>query len=91
MAIILMTIGGGILLMVNGGYSISGYWWLLVVIILLAIGRGILLLSIGRYFIGEYWWLLVAIVLMVVGSYFIVDYYKIIFHRLLLAILGFLP
>jgi len=31
-----------------GGYSIHGYWWLLMVIILMAI---------GGYSIVSYWWL----------------------------------
>ncbi len=35
-----------IILMVIGGYSIGGYWWLLIVIILVAI---------GGYYINGYW------------------------------------
>jgi hypothetical protein len=38
-----------ILLMVIGGYSIGGYWCLLLVIILMVI---------SDYYIGGYWWLL---------------------------------
>jgi hypothetical protein len=34
--------------MVNGGYSINSYWWLLVAILLMAI---------GGYSINGYWWL----------------------------------
>jgi hypothetical protein len=34
--------------MVIGGYSINGYWWLLVAIILMGI---------GGYSINGYWWL----------------------------------
>jgi hypothetical protein len=37
-----------ILLMAIGGYSINGYWWLLMVILLMAI---------GGYSINGYWWL----------------------------------
>jgi hypothetical protein len=37
------------------GYSINGYWWLLVAILLMII--------------GGYWWLLVAILLMIIGGY----------------------
>jgi hypothetical protein len=37
-----------ILLMTIGGYSIGGYWWLLV---------DILLMAIGGYFINGYWWI----------------------------------
>jgi hypothetical protein len=35
-----------ILLMAIGGYFVSGYWWLLMVIVLVAI---------GGYFINGYW------------------------------------
>jgi hypothetical protein len=35
-------------LMVINGYSISGYWWLLI---------GFILVAIGDYSIGGYWWL----------------------------------
>jgi hypothetical protein len=39
----------------GGGYSISAYWWLnlLVVILLVPIGG----YFIGGYFISAYWWL----------------------------------
>ncbi len=55
-----------------GGYSIDGYWCLLLVIILMAI---------DGYFVIKYWWLLmviillaiVAILLMAIGEYFIAD------------------
>jgi hypothetical protein len=36
--ILLIAIGGTILLMAIGGYFITGYWWILVVIMLVAIG-----------------------------------------------------
>jgi hypothetical protein len=39
-----------------GGYSINGYWWLLVVIILMAIG-GYSINGYCGYFINGYWWL----------------------------------
>jgi hypothetical protein len=38
-----------IILAAIGGYYISGYWWLLMVIILVVI---------GGYYINGYWWLL---------------------------------
>jgi len=41
-----------ILLVDIGGYSIGGYWWLLVVI------NVIILVIVGGYSIGGYWWLL---------------------------------
>jgi hypothetical protein len=37
-----------IILMVIGGYSIGGYWWLLMVIILMVIG-GYFIMDIGDY------------------------------------------
>jgi hypothetical protein len=41
-----------IILVAIGGYSISGYWCLLIVIILMVI---------AGYFVSECWWLLMAI------------------------------
>jgi len=46
-----------------GGYSIGGYWWLLVAIILVTIGGysikvAILLMAFGAYYINGYWCLL---------------------------------
>ncbi len=38
--------------MAIGGYSIGGYWWVLMVIILV---------DIGGQFIYGYWWILMAI------------------------------
>ncbi len=46
-----------ILLIAIGGYSINGYWWLLVAILLMAIVA-----------IGGYLWLLVVILLMVING-----------------------
>jgi hypothetical protein len=45
------------------GYSICGYWWLLMVIVFVAI---------GEYFIGGYWWLLMIIILMAIVEYYII-------------------
>jgi hypothetical protein len=42
--------------MVIDGYSIGGYWCLLMVIILIVI--------------GGYWWLLIDIILMAIGGYY---------------------
>jgi len=41
--------------MVIGGYSINGYWWLLMAIILVVI--------------GGYWWLLMVIIFVAIGGY----------------------
>ncbi len=41
-----------IILVAIGGYSIGGYWWLLIFIILV---------TIGGYYINGYWWILVDI------------------------------
>ncbi len=53
MVILLMAISV-ILLVVIGGYSMNGYWWLLMVILLMVIGV-ILLMAISSYFINGYW------------------------------------
>jgi hypothetical protein len=50
------------------GYSLGGYWWLLVVIFRLNYHR--LLMVINGYSIDGYWWLL-----MVITSYFINGYW----------------
>ncbi len=44
-----------IILVIVGGYSIGGYWWLLVVI------NVIILVIVGGYSIGGYWWLLMLL------------------------------
>ncbi len=59
-----------ILLVAISGYSIGGYWWLLIGIILVAI-----LMVIGGYFVIGYWWLLMVIILVVTSGYPINDYY----------------
>jgi hypothetical protein len=41
-----------IILMAIGGYSIGGYWWLLI---------DIIIVTIGGYYINGYWWLIVII------------------------------
>ncbi len=38
--------------MAIGGYSIGGYWWLLI---------DIIIVTIGGYYINGYWWLIVII------------------------------
>jgi len=38
--------------MVIDGYSIGGYWWLLI---------DIIIVTIGGYYINGYWWLIVII------------------------------
>jgi len=52
-----------------GGYFISGYWWLLMIITLVAI----ILMIVGEYFISGYWWILVDIILMVIGDFLLVS------------------
>jgi len=62
--------------MAISGYSIGGYWWLLI---------GITLVVIGGYFSNGYWWLfhckpLVVILLAIlcytttIGDYYIINY-----------------
>ncbi len=58
------------------GYSIGGYWWLLVVI------RG--------YFINGYWWLFRCRPLVVIDGYFINGYCIISYYWLLYVILQLL-
>ncbi len=61
--------------MVIDGYSIGGYWCLLMVILLW------ILVFINGYFINGYWWifcysilsLLMIFVLVAIGEYFILD------------------
>jgi hypothetical protein len=74
--------------MVIDGYSIGGYWCLLMTIILMAIGGywwlliGIILVAIVWYYINDYWWLFCykqlvvidGILLMVINGYCIISY-----------------
>ncbi len=57
-----------ILLMIIGDYSISNYWWILVLLMV------IILMTIGGYSIGGYWWLLIGIILVAIHGYFINGY-----------------
>jgi hypothetical protein len=54
-----------IILMDIGGYSIGGYWWLLIGIILMAIS-GCFINGYGDYSIISHWWILIVILLMVI-------------------------
>jgi len=57
-----------ILLMTIGDYSISNYWWILILLMV------IILMTIGGYSIGGYWWLLIGIILVAIHGYFINGY-----------------
>jgi len=68
-----------------GGYSISGYWWLLywwpfVIILLMAIDEYFinvywcLLMVISGYSNVSHWWLLITILLMVIDGYYMLYY-----------------
>jgi hypothetical protein len=48
------------ILVAIGGYSIGGYWWLLI---------GIILLATGDYYINGYWWIFCYWILVVINSY----------------------
>ncbi len=54
-----------IILVAINGYSIGGYWWVLMAIILVVI----ILVDISDYCIGGYQWLLSVIILMAIGGY----------------------
>jgi hypothetical protein len=53
-----------ILLMVINGYSIDGYWWLIMATISVVI---------NDYSIGGYWWLLIGIILMAIVDILLLD------------------
>ncbi len=46
--------------MVIGGYFVSGYWWLLIVITLVAT---------SDYYINGYWWIFYWSILVVINGY----------------------
>ncbi len=65
--------------MAIGGYSIGGYWWLLVVI--------------GGYWCLLYWWLFLVILgyITTTGGYYIINYCWIFQVILLQAIINYFP
>jgi hypothetical protein len=74
-----------ILLVAISAYSISGYWWLLVVILLMVIND----YFICGYFIEGYFWLFRVLLqlLVVILLQTIVGYFKLFHHKLLVVIL----
>jgi hypothetical protein len=81
--------------MVIGGYSIGGYWQLLIGIILVVIGDyffngysiiGFILMAIGGYYIGWYWRLLIGITLVIINGYSINGYWWIFWYCILVVI-----
>ncbi len=57
--------------MVIDGYSIGGYWCLLITYIQMATGDYSV---VSHWWLLFYWWLLMTILLMVINGYYIISY-----------------